>query len=273
MHVRKVVLLLLAYVAAASPCFARDANGDGYETVLLPVAFTPGVEVTGAGGARWRGELWLHNANTHAVDLQRDLFCTFNECSALYPPGYTGSVQQPLNFSPVEGGFVLVMAAADADKVTFSNRVFEMTKNARPLGVQIPVVREDQFLSRPSSFLGIPGGHDVRVALRIYDPRVETQLHTPVTPVRVDVIEVVGPAGSQQENIVASFTLTTEPVQRVATRRPGFAALYDLAAALPVIKTLQRFHVRLTPLLNNEYWAMVSVTDNVTHEFVVITPQ
>lgn len=262
-----LILLGLPIVATA-----RDTNGDGMETILLPLAFLPGSTVNGNNGTQWSGEVWLHNANPTTVELETQMPCIFNECTAPYRAGYTGRVLQPLPATP-EGGVVFLTRADAADGLTLSNRVFETTRNAQPLGVQMPVVREHQFLRGTSRLLGLPGGTTARVALRIFDPHVESPFRSPVLTVLVEVVTQTGPSGAEEETVVGNVLLSTAPATPSSARRPGFAATYDLAGAIPVIKTLPRFSLRITAQTNDEYWAMASITDNATQEFVLVTPQ
>jgi len=259
--------LLTALVSAAMVTtggVAADTNHDGFETILLPIAFRPGVEVRGAFGTVWQGQVWLTNRSRGPINIQQWYGCGSDDCLAFYPAAYAGLLTKPVDDLP-EPGALLTPTADDAQLLTFSNRIFEVTRHAQPQGIEVPVVREGNFISGSTVLLGIPVA-GVRSALRVYDPR-----RVAGASFR---IEAVAPDGT----VLGATDLTTmfslfgphqwDPI------RPGFAAIYDLAAAFPGVTGLDYFHVRITPITQGvEFWAMVSVTDNDTQQVLIIAPQ
>jgi hypothetical protein len=164
-------------------------------------------------------------------------------------------------------GAILSPLKTVADSLTFSNRIFEITRHAQPQGIEIPVVRDNDFRSGETSILAVPAGQAVRSALRVYA--------IPDSPQQVD-LQLRADFISTEGNVLASTLLT--PQARNATfvdvYRPGYAAIYDLAAAFAILQTVPQFHIRLTRTSgSNRYWAMTSVTDNVTQQVLIITPQ
>ena len=106
-------------------------------------------------------------------------------------------------------------------------------------------------------FIGISGSAANRVALRVYD-----RTRTSVTARPVDLIDIHG----------ATIGSTTLRLQYRGVYEPGYAAIYDLAAAFPQLANVDRYVVRVTPLSPGlEYWAMVSVTDIDTQQVLLIT--
>jgi hypothetical protein len=264
-----VGLLLLAPPGALS---ASDTNGDGLEIILIPIAFGQGNELAGLQGTRWRGEVWLHNEASQSVDLQHLVPCLFTEaCTATYPSGYTDRLTVGLVGAP-DHGILLSPSAAVAQQLTFSSRLFEISRGAQPLGVDVPVVHEDQFLRTTTYLLGLPGGAKVRTSLRIYDPRREGN-RNPETTVLVEILRPDTPL-TNSGTVVAALPITTvTPPFSYGGLAPGYAAIYDLAAAFPAIAELDYFHIRLTPIKSGtEFWAMASATDNETQQVVLITP-
>src|ERR1700730_497456 len=257
------ILICALLVGWSFAAHAADTNNDGVETILLPLAFRSNVTIFGAFGTQWRGEVWLRNESSLPVYLQRAVGCTFNECSAQYPQLFTGRIDDPLQGN-ADGGLLLTPSAADARFLFFSNRMFEVTRHAQPQGIELPVIREGQFLKSSSLLIGAPTSDAVRVAIRLYDPR-----RISGNSIKV---EVLGPDAA----ILGSTTLTTTvPAASFGDLlRPGFIAIYDLAAVFPVVKSVPYVHIRVTPLTANaEYWAMASVTDNDTQQVLLITPQ
>jgi len=259
--IRKILISLC--IAWAIPAFAADTNHDGRETILLPLAFRNGVTVSGAFGTQWRGEVWMTNASQFPVDLQTAVACNINECGAPYPASFASRLDMPLPSNP-DGGLLLTPSVDQASFVVFSNRMFEVTRHPQPQGIELPVVREGQFLTSATTLTGVPTGAPVRIALRLYDPRRVTGNSIK--------IEVIGPDAT----VLGSTTLTTTvPSSSFEDLlRPGFAAIHDLASLFPAVNTVPFVQVRVTPVTPNaEYWAMASVTDNDTQQVLLITPQ
>lgn len=248
----------LVLTIAAPALLASDP-----ETILLPIAFQPGVTRSGLRGTAWQGELWLRNSSSARIALS-SVGCLFNECNfAYYPANYEGLVTEPLDGDP-DGGFLLTPRQADLPALTFSSRVIEVAKHAQPQGLELPVVREAAFLSGSRELLGVPGGDAVRVALRLYDPRRRQN-----PSVQVEIVDSTTGEVRGKESVF----LVVPAIAPFGVLRPGFAVIYDLGGLFPVIKTLARFHVRVTPIGWTEYWAMVSVTDNETGQVLIISPQ
>ena len=258
------MIVALMFVISSTCAYAGDTNHDGYETILFPIAF-PGTSsdtVPGLLGTQWQGEIWVHNASAATVFSQPTAPCQFEQCVGPVSPQFTGRFipgiwpggGRPLLISPL---------ARDAASLTFSNRIFEVTRHAQPQGFQVPVVREGDFLNGPSDYLGIPGGAGVRTTLRIYDPR-----RVSGTSVQVQLID-------DKNTIVRGTVVTTTfsdgtPFDVV---QPGYASI-DVGAVFPEVQSLPRYQLRLIPSRpGDEYWAMASVTDNDTQQVLIITPQ
>jgi hypothetical protein len=264
-----IVCCLAPYTIAGPAPRALVAPLGDIEFILLPIAFQQGespTEVHGAHETIWRGEVWVSNRSGEPVRLNNWYDLGIAEPWPTYPAGYVGFLTYEL--TPIaDPGVLLTPLKAVAGSLTFSNRIFEVSRHAQPQGLEIPVVRQNEFHSDEISLLGFASGAGVRSALRVYaipDSPGQTNLQ-----VRADFI---APDGTT----VATTTLT--PAGSVQSpldlSRPGYAAIYDLASAFPVLQTLEHFHVRLTPISGtNPYWAMGSVTDNDTQQVLIITPQ
>jgi hypothetical protein len=261
---RKSFLSMLSFAFLALPMYAADTNHDGFETILFPIAIVGSSNntVPGAYGTQWQGEIWVRNASLVTVLLEGRPPCPFENCTSPVAAGFTGRFAPGVAASGTRG-LLLEPRVEDAASVTFSNRVSEVTRHAQPQGFEVPVVREGDFFTGPSDFLGLPGGVAVRSTLRIYDPR-----RVPGTAVTVQILDstnkVVG------ETTVATTFSNATPADTV---EPGFAML-DLGSIFPVIAGLDRYHVRVTPVTTgSEYWAIASVTDNDTQQVLIVTPQ
>ena len=260
-------LLLLAPIASAA-----DIDGDGYETVLFPLAFRSQTNVPGSRGTLWSGEVWADNRNSTSVvigNCEVPIVCPLR----LYP-----QQADVIEVAPrPESGLRLSVPIEQATNLTFSNRIFERTLRSQPRGVDIPVVREGEFFDSEETFLAVPSGPDVRITLRVYDPWFglsalgigpDNELHN----VQVEIFDLT-------HNSLGTASLT--PVVTFPTnsneddfRTPGIAVIQNLAALFPAINAHDSVHVRVESVPSGaQYWAMVSVTDNETQTVSIVTAQ
>jgi hypothetical protein len=253
-------LLLLATVDGNAQ---EDTNGDGIVNALIPVVVEIG-EVAGAYGSRWTTEVWIHNGTANTLRaIQRNLAdpdCPFPE-QPCPPNAVAGETRRAILYShQADWGTVLLFTKDDAPHITLSARLLELSRRAQPNGINLPVVWEDQYLRKPVQLLSVPTADTSRVALRVYDPRLQRG-----STVIVDFLALNG-------DIIASTTMSpgnnilSEPV-------PAFAGINDLVAAFPALRAYDRFDIRLTPATPGmEYWAFAAVTDRDTQHVLLITP-
>ena len=261
----------VAFILLATPVGAADVNGDGEETILLPLAFRRVFnEIPGAHGSIWSGQVWMENRSDEIVQL-------FNYCGNVclgWGQGAAGEVHEPLGGRTPETGFMFFLPVAQASDVTFSNRIFERTMRSQPRGVDIPVVREGAFFSATQTFLGVPAGEGVRVSLRLYDPWYHFRESRPGPALERVTVEI----RDQRERPIGTTTLA--PLRPVASvsgeffHKPGFNAIYDLGAVAPAIMASEFVFIRVTPVpAGAQYYAMVAVTDNETQTVSIVTAQ
>jgi hypothetical protein len=244
------VLVLLSWSLAA-----RDIDGDGVITYLVPV-YVPEA-VAGAHGTLWVSELWLHNGNAHRVYIGdcEDLIGPPPACA--YEPGVT-RLSYP-HFPARAAELLVHVAVEDAERLVFSSRLFELSRLSQPVGIEVPVVGEERFFTKPVRFIAVPSSPALRVALRVYDPRRSMN-----GIVRVELVE----SASGQQLAEASVPI----VYSDESSAPGLAMLGDLASLFPEVRSVDRYDVRVLPLgAEMEYWAIISVTDNDTQQVFTIT--
>ena len=253
-----VVLLLLATVDATAQ---EDTNGDGIVNALIPVVVHG--EVGGAYGTRWTTDVWIHNGTANTLDaIQRNLadpVCPFPE-QPCAPNAVAGETRRAILYSQADRGTVLLFTKDDAPLITLSARLLELSRRAQPNGIDLPVVWEDEYLRKPVRLLSVPIADASRVALRVYDPRL--QQGSTVT------VDFVAPNG----DLIASTTMS--PGNNIRSEpTPGFAGINDLVAVFPALRAHDRFDIRLTPVTAGmEYWGFVAVTDRDTQHVLLITP-
>jgi hypothetical protein len=245
-----VVLLSIAVTAAA--------QSEG-ALVLFPLGIPD--ETAGAFGTRWRTETWVHNGSD--VKVRSHLTCGGTDtCEAAHLPGVT-ELEFPADLrSPINSSVILVPAEAVA-KLTYSCRLFELSRHTQPVGVEIPVVKESELFTGSVRFVGINGSPSSRVALRLYDPAFQRE----GSVLRVDML------GTDDHQIATTtYTLTRANVTFSRNSYPSYAYVFDLAAAIPELRGVERYDVRVTPVTPGiGYYALMSVTDIDTQQVLLIT--
>lgn len=265
-YIRRIVagvILAAIFLCPTSPLLAEEIDGDGHVAALLPFVVT---EQPGRFGSKWSTELWFSNQAPEEATLAPRSVCApeFPDCRDHYPPGFIG---QPTITLEAAAGYLLYLNEEDSDQLFFNLRIFEHSRSSQAVGVEIPVVREDEFYESESVLLAIPTGSDIRSTLRVYD-RSASRDHA----VLVEFLDT-------KNVVVASHHLSLDqgkPFGRDVNfpLRPGFNWIGDITLDFPRLLGLERFNVRITPLSEGmSFWAFVSVTDNTSQHVLLVTPQ
>ena len=261
MKIRHLFLALVFLVISAVVAFGQDVNRDGRVTYLVPLNVP--VSIPGALGSTWRTEIWVHNGSEYPFNIQGcpQLIFETNLCDGVHfhPPG---STEKATSYETIDnGGFSMFLFSLYPwqSGVVVTSRLYELSRHAQPAGVEIPVVREDQFFTKASRFIGIPRSSAFRVALRVYNP-----MRANLSTVRVELFDSSG----------QTLGLSALPLvpQTIGSISPGYAAILDLGNAFPQLNTVDRFDIRVTPVHDGmTYWAFVSVTDQDTQTVLLVT--
>jgi hypothetical protein len=252
------------FLAVTLLCVTRLSAQSADELyVLVPIALSH--PIAGAFGSGWESELWVHNGGPVAAGNARGCQITYEgqQCLLPFAPGTTSrapSVQLESAFNAV---LMYVGPPGALAHMQFSSRLFETSRHAQPLGVEVPVVREADFFIDPVRFVGVSGSSSTRVALRVYHAdRLENRSGGAV---RVDLYR-------PDSSIIASKVLTL--AYGPADWDPGYAAILDLRSSIPELEGIERYDVTVTPLKSDmHFYALVSTTDVNTQQVLVITPQ
>ncbi|HYC88753.1 MAG TPA: IPT/TIG domain-containing protein [Thermoanaerobaculia bacterium] len=226
-----------------------------FEPVLFPIFLGP---VRGAFGSEF-------HTTARAVSRGEplDIYGVDTNCTSIDPPllptnpfriGAT-PVELPVLCSRSVGRLFYVADERSADFVT-NLRVADVSRTRESHGVEIPVVRGDDFTTGRIVLMGVPIDARYRNTLRIYG------LHT----------------GSQFVNVTVNGVTRGVALQRGETIfEPTFATFTDFPAqpaSGPITATVViedplggRGIVPPTPV-----WAMISVTNNDTQQITTITP-
>ncbi|MBW3563376.1 MAG: hypothetical protein KY459_01460 [Acidobacteria bacterium] len=273
MNVRFPVCLTILILASSGISVSalepegNDVDGDGRVTVLVPVALTRHDQAAGAYGSLWATQTWIHNGtglDIHFLQVPVDCFLS---CAPLYPTGYFGRVGEVGGSPTPDQGELLYLPEVD-DLIHLNLRLFELSRHAQPAGVEIPVIREKDFLTREAVLLAVPVGEELRSTLRVFDPVLIRG-----SAVKVELLDPEG-------HLVATTTLRPGDHPAVPEvkgsgfyRYPGYDAIYNITDIFPELRQFDHFHVRLTSLTPGlGYWGFVSVTDNETQHVLLITP-
>lgn len=230
------------------------------EKVLIPVLSRNGFP--GRSGSSWVAELWARNSSDH------DVLFGSGYLLIVLPPGYPAirSRTTVMANELAERGAIFVLERAFADEVHLSLRIADVSRRPISQGTEVPVVRERDWLSRPIEFLDVPTGFAVRQMLRVYetDGTDETAVRVLVYPIRDN--EPIAEAVLEPRGGARYF--------EGQTGAPAYAEIADLVERFPQIVAHERLRIRLEPLTPGmRYWAFVTITDNMTQEVTVVSPQ
>jgi hypothetical protein len=226
------------------------------EPVLLPIAADA---LPGANGSRWSTEIWVHNDADHDVPIDPE-YCSFigayHPCSQ--PPARVaarstmkltgrGSADYPYArlFPPVQ----------DVDSLHFSIFVRDVSKDANEPATEIAAVRRRDLRNGRVVLPGIANDSRYRATLRLYSS--------------ADTI-VVSIADAATGQILATRTLR----QFFPTDIDPFSlvAIQDLLAP-PELRGHDRLDVIIDTTPYDHYWALLTLTDNITQRVMTFTPQ
>lgn len=252
----------MRYSFAAALLFAAAsafANPSGQWTLLVPI--NPGT-IPGSNGAVWSTSLWVTNTS----DIDAPVACEHAPCPVV--PAHTTTRITDIPFSTPHQGFFLGIDArlippgVPANATYVELRATDSATAAQSAGTEIPVVPPSAFRNTTIALPHVPVNNHSRSLLRVYGMINGT--------VRVRVVGVQ----SNQELMNTTVSLTGEDPARVSqipfVRWPSYAqlALPDSYAG----SSDDGVRIEITPSADDAIWAVVSVTDNVSQQFTIITP-
>lgn len=256
-------------VALALWLFAHVALAQ-QEKILIPITPAPAF---GAHGSIWENDLVITNMGDTPVTVfgYSPINCPVEPCSTIpqpIPPRttiFTGSGSEGCGVE----GLLLTTDPSSAEKLAFTLRSRDRSRDERSWGAVVPVVRSSAWFSTPFSIVDVPLTSRFRATLRIYDGDPTT---TPAVRVRYFAVHPTAqgaPADTFLSETTPSFAL---PPESSRNRCPGYS---QIALSLdPSIVSAGRIRITVEPLDGRrEYWAFVSVTNNDTQEVTIIAPQ
>lgn len=260
-----LLLLLLIHSSA----IGQTVDPAEFEKVLFPVVVHWLSPVEGAHGSSWMSEVRVVNAHpTEPVWLGGRYVCFMCRTRIPVPPGITFTLM-PINgavpaFLHVERGKV--------DHLAFGLRVRDLNGEERSWGAEVPVVREREFRSDRVNLMNVPLAPLYRVHLRVYSLE---PIEGAKVLVRVYAQPESGGVGMggitlEPDEVISETTLALITAPFHPDLWPGFAELTDLPTG-----GYSRASVRieLVPMESNlRIWGFISVTNNETNDFTVVSP-
>jgi len=248
--------------------FVDDAE---YESVLLPLTGTTRTSAPGAFGSQWKTSTVVVN--------DTDSFFTINvpwgDPRLLVSPALPQFVDlEPRSTSRLDlaltGPVVVRIPRALADHVFFQTRAFDASRAETNFGTRVNSVRETEFLHARTTIADVPTADPFRATLRIYSPdgkprafhvTLRTQPEFTATPYR-------------QQPPPASTTIT-ELQATTAALLEGYPYSVPVAELLLPSAGADPVQVVIEPVddSNAPFYALVSVTNNVTQHVTVLTPR
>lgn len=251
----RIFALLVAFAAV-------QATGEEYDKVLLPIAPQ---RVEGAFGSSWVTELAISNLSSSPVWVSRPPVC-FPVCVAPpLSPNTTDFITYQVAARDVIGQLLLVEKGRLKD-LAMTLRSRDTSREFETWGTSIPVVTADDLYARTFGLVDVPMDPQFRATLRIYDVNASTPPR-----VRIRIYEI--PSPNARNPLIAEF----EPPFIVPL--PGDVSEYPASAEIPLwldpeLVKHSRIRIEVEPLDGaQDYWAVVSVTHNVTQHVTLITPQ
>lgn len=256
---------------AAKAFIFSDASPAMWEPVLIPVYIDSAAP--GANGSLWRTTLWIQNGDTTNLQIA-PWPCTLapGVCSTIFPSSTTLLPGQSVHNLPASfasfpaPGRIIYLNRGAADGAVMNLRVFDDSGIVVDAGTEVPLVRERDLLTNPTTLLNVPL-LNTRLLLRIYD------LYTSNTLFHVAVFV----AGSDvPANPLAEATLTAVALDSGDFHVTPAYAEYPIQVNLgPVLLSKDAaVRVQITPMTpGSRYWAFVSATNNTTNHVTLVTPQ
>jgi hypothetical protein len=223
----------------------RRPSPEFFTPVLFPVLFS----AKGAFGSEWDSEAAMRNDNNFPVIAPYPLpFPQFPFRQ------FTLTVSAKAAGLSSPGGHLIYVPRRGEDGLHFGLLVRDLSRQAEALGVEVPVVREEELFDGSFSLLNVPADPRFRVSLRIFSIDKPATVRMVVRPMNAD-------------NILLSRTLDLA-TQSGEGQHHASATISDISGHGPLrieISPADKTDVRL--------WAFASVTNNETQHVTVLTPQ
>lgn len=248
-------ILTIALALAAASAFA---NPFGQMTILVPI--NPGA-VPGAGGTQWTTSLWV----TNTADRDAVIVCDNQPCPTLKAHSTTRITAPPLA-TPHQGFYLGIPSGIIVNPIP-NNSIFAELRTTdsatapHSAGTEVPVVPLSQMRATTIAMPHVPVNGHSRSRLRVYGALNGTAS-----------VRVIG-VQSNQELYTATLQLTgVDNANLPGNALPRWPSYAEIALPDVYPGSDDAVRIEITPSADTSIWAFVSVTDNESQQFTIITP-
>jgi hypothetical protein len=271
--------LLIAVLLLTSLSVSAQYPDPEYERVLLPTFWFGG----GAGGSQWWSGFDLVSTEA-SFDLGYPVLKNPSSCEYFCPCELKGRVEKGKaeticgNFEDPRGLLIWVPRTDARDTVHTSLRVQDRSREAERAGTQIPVVWERDLYSGTMVLLDVKTESRYRSAIRMYD----AFLHE--TEFILQFFDMEDYRAGTREVLVEA-ALRSEPARRSGPPRfplhPSTATIHNIVAQWPQLAASRSVAIEITgthalvspPQYDKRFYALATITNNVTQEVTAVAPR
>jgi len=225
------------------------------EEILIPVAYLP---IQANYGTRWVSEISVYNDSDDPVPIDPEI-CSFiglySDCSksARHVPPHSSMRIEPWSAYANYPELLLLPPADHADRLHFTVRLRETSRDPDGPGTEIPVVRSRDFQQKQVWLSSIPTSTRFRSTLRVY---------TRWSTVTVRVKDNTTGELLKEWSIPRFFPTDSDPLGTVTI--PGL---------LEAAEVRSHEKVRIEVESGSPVWALLTLTDNESQHLQIFTPQ
>ena len=231
--------------AAAIRVFDSVKNDDpAFERILVPSA----LRAQGAFGSEWRTDIFVRNPTAHRIPIIG---------VADVDSGNTRNVSERLPND--DRGAFLRIDRGSAPSAALAGFVRDVSRDGARWGVELPLVREEDFRGERVHFAAVPLDRNARATLRIYA--------LDVTSAGYGVI-IAGTTNEILHQLFVNAVTADETRPAFASVNLGALGLQDQTVTITIYPTSGS-----SPSLFARFWAFITVTNNDTQHVTIITPQ
>jgi hypothetical protein len=225
------------------------------EEIVIPLALN---RVEASHGTVWLSEISVYNDSDVSVPIDPEICYNFGTPVLCHTAARRVEPHSSLTIEPraTHAGYPSMFVrppAAHADRLYFTVRLHELSRNPDGPGVEIPVIRSRDFQSKQVWLPATPTGACYRSTLRAFTRGVNV------------TVRVTDPATGEllaEQRIYRSLPTDIDSF--------GATTVSDLLAA-PGVRSHGKVNIEVRS--TSPVWALLTLTDNETQQVQVFTPQ
>lgn len=244
-----------------------------YERVLIPI-YTCLSE--GLHGSRWGQTVMVHNGSSEGVALEPDI-CHGPCPPPVVVPGATRRLPLELCRPSYAPGTFVFIPRTGADSVIITERIHELSQATLSFGTEIPVVREDEWITgRSIELLDVPLGDPAfRVMLRVYGAPIDgCHYEICAIPVQIQIYEQSQIPWSQPDELVGQTSTTIGFGHHWTGHEPAYAQFAMPGDHVERLSATSRYRLSIRSSRDDApLWAFASITSNATQHVTIAAPR